>query len=83
MLARRALSILRRESAYEANFLPIPVMIYSCSSVRDPDIAAAAGKQMMAGGKFNAVRSLRRDAHGQEPSCWLHSVEFCLSAQAC
>ncbi len=78
-----AIRILRRESAYEANFLPVPVMIYSCSSVRDPDIAAAFGKQMMAGGTFNAVRSLRRDTHVQEASCWLHSTAFCLSTQAC
>jgi protein-L-isoaspartate(D-aspartate) O-methyltransferase len=78
-----AVRILRREFAYEANFLPVPVMIYSCSSVRDPDIAAAFGKQMMAGGTVNAVRSLRRDTHVQEASCWLHSANFCFSTQAC
>jgi protein-L-isoaspartate(D-aspartate) O-methyltransferase len=78
-----AVRILRREFAYEANFLPVPVMIYSCSSVRDPDIAAAFSKQMMAGGTVNAVRSLRRDTHVQEASCWLHSTVFCLSTQTC
>ena len=78
-----ALRILRRESAYEAHFLPVPVMIYSCLSVRDPSIAEAFGKQMMSGGTFNAVRSLRRDTHAQEASCWFHSTAFCLSTQAC
>lgn len=77
-----ALRILRRESAYEAKFLPVPVMIYSCSSVRNPDVAAAFGKQMMTG-TFNAVRSLRRDSHEQASSCWLHSAEFCLSTEPC
>ncbi|MFN7925046.1 MAG: hypothetical protein U0Q16_33420 [Bryobacteraceae bacterium] len=78
-----ALRILKGASAYEASFFPVPVMIYSCSSVRDSSIAAAFGKQMMAGGTFSAVRSLRRDAHEQGSSCWLHSAEFCLSMQAC
>lgn len=77
-----ALRILRGESGYEANFLPVPVMIYSCSSVRNPDIAAEFGNQMMTG-TFNTVRSLRRDAHEQAPSCWLHSAEFCLSTEVC
>ena len=26
-----------------------------------------------------AVRTLRRDAHSEEPACWLHAESFCLS----
>ena len=75
-----ALRVSRLASGYEARFLPMPVMIYSCTSVRDPRIGAAFGQRFMSGA-FGSVRSLRREPHSPEPSCWLHSTTFCLSTQ--
>jgi protein-L-isoaspartate(D-aspartate) O-methyltransferase len=63
---------------YEARFLPMPVMIYSCTSVRDAQIGAAFGQRFMSG-SFDSVQSLRRDPHSPESSCWRHSTTFCLS----
>ena len=72
------LHVSRIGSGYAARFLPIPVMIYSCSSVRDSQFGSLLGKQFMSG-TFSSVQSLRRDAHSPEPSCWLHTSSFCLS----
>ena len=65
-------------STYSARFLPTPVMIYSCTSVRDSEVASLFG-QMMMSGTFSSVRSLRRDVHTSEPTCCLHAAKFCLS----
>jgi protein-L-isoaspartate(D-aspartate) O-methyltransferase len=73
-----ALRVSRLASGYAARFLPMPVMIYSCTSVRDPQIASAFGQRFMSGA-FGSVRSLRVEPHSSEPSCWLHSTAFCLS----
>ena len=73
-----ALYVSRSGSTYSARFLPGPVMIYSCASVRDQNIAGLFGQKMMSG-TFGSVRSLRRDPHAPEPTCWLHTPEFCLS----
>jgi protein-L-isoaspartate(D-aspartate) O-methyltransferase len=73
-----ALRVSRLASGYAARFLPMPVMIYSCTSVRDPQIASAFGQRFMSGA-FGSVRSLRVEPHSSEPSCWLHSAAFCLS----
>jgi len=76
-----ALRVSRLASGYEARFFPMPVMIYSCTSVRDAQIGAAFGQRFMSG-TFDSVRSLRRDPHTPESSCWLHSTTFCLSTQS-
>jgi len=73
-----ALRVRRGVSRYSAKFLPAPVMIYTCTSARDPEVAAAFGQAMMTG-DYGAVRSLRRDPHTPESTCWLHSASFCLS----
>ena len=48
------------------------------AGVRDPRtqrlLTAALGR-----GNIDAVRSLRRDMHGEEESCWLHAERWCLS----
>jgi protein-L-isoaspartate(D-aspartate) O-methyltransferase len=74
------LCVSRLASAYAAYFLPAPVMIYSCKSIRDSTIAGTLGQKLMAG-TFGSVRSLRREPHTAEPSCWLHSDDFCLSTE--
>jgi protein-L-isoaspartate(D-aspartate) O-methyltransferase len=72
------LHVSRTGSGFAARFLPVPVMIYSCSSVRDSQFGSLMGKQFMSG-TFSSVQSLRRQAHSPEPSCWLHTSSFCLS----
>jgi protein-L-isoaspartate(D-aspartate) O-methyltransferase len=74
------LRVSRLASGYAARFLPAPVMIYSCTSGRDPQIANAFGQRFLSG-TSDSVRSLRREPHSPEPSCWLHSTAFCLSTQ--
>ncbi len=74
------LHVSRTGSGYAARFLPIPVMIYSCSSVRDSQFGSLLGQQFMSG-TFSSVQSLRRDAHSHEPGCWLHTSSFCLSTR--
>lgn len=73
-----ALRVSRLDSGYGARFLSVPVMIYSCSSVRDNQLSSLLSQALMSGA-FNSVKSLRRDSHSAESSCWLHAPSFCLS----
>jgi protein-L-isoaspartate(D-aspartate) O-methyltransferase len=75
-----ALRVSRLASGYDARFFPMPVMIYSCTSVRDAQIGAAFGERFLSG-TTDSVRCLRREPHSRESSCWLHSTTFCLSTQ--
>jgi protein-L-isoaspartate(D-aspartate) O-methyltransferase len=72
------LCVSKLRSVYAAHFLPIPVMIYSCSSVRDSEFGSLLSQPFMSG-TFSSVKSLRRDSHLPEPGCWLHTSTFCLS----
>jgi protein-L-isoaspartate(D-aspartate) O-methyltransferase len=74
------LHVSRLESEFAARFFPGPVMIYSCSSVRDSQLSSLLGQQFRLG-TFTSVQSLRRDAHSPDPSCWLHTSGFCLSTR--
>jgi protein-L-isoaspartate(D-aspartate) O-methyltransferase len=74
------LCVSRLRSGYMAHFLPIPVMIYSCSSVRDSEFSSLLSQPFMSG-TFSSVESLRRDPHSPEPGCWLHGSTFCLSTR--
>jgi protein-L-isoaspartate(D-aspartate) O-methyltransferase len=67
-------------SGYRAHFLPIPVMIYSCSSVRDSEFGSLLSQSFMSG-TFRSVKSLRRHPHSCEPGCWLHRSAFCMSTR--
>lgn len=75
------LRVSRLQSGYTATFLPIPVMIYSCTSVRDPEFASLLTRPFMSG-TFSSVKSLRRDPHSTQLDCWLHAPMFCLSTRA-
>jgi len=74
------LRVSRLASGYAAKFFPVPVMIYSCSSVRNPESGSLLSKLFMSG-SFSSVKSLRRDPHSSEPDCWLHTPTFCLSTR--
>ena len=54
------------------------VAIYSAIGVRDDAQNARLG-QAMARSPFATIKSLRRDAHEQDASCWLHGAGSCLS----
>jgi protein-L-isoaspartate(D-aspartate) O-methyltransferase len=71
------LLVQRESDAYTARFLTW-VMIFSCTSVRDPELNGRLLK-LIGGGKMFSVRSLRRDAHAADETCWLHGQDFCLS----
>jgi len=76
-----ALKVSKLQTGYEAHFFPNPVMICSCSSVRDSEFGSLLSQPFMSG-SFSLVKSLRRDPHSPEPNCWLHSSTFCLSTHS-
>jgi len=55
-----------------------PVMIYSCTSGRTPEMEAAL-RQALKTGALQKVKSARRDAHEPTDTCVLHSDGVCLS----
>jgi protein-L-isoaspartate(D-aspartate) O-methyltransferase len=54
------------------------VVIYPCAGARDGRAARNLSRSLAEGGQ-RSVRSLRRDSHAKDPSCWLHGDGFCLS----
>jgi protein-L-isoaspartate(D-aspartate) O-methyltransferase len=57
------------------------VAIYSALGVRDAELSDRLGRVMMNGPmRWQAVSRLRRDAHDESPTCWLHGQHFCFSA---
>jgi protein-L-isoaspartate(D-aspartate) O-methyltransferase len=71
----------RHSNAYVARFIS-PVGIFHCIGARTErgeDILRSAYQQ----GDISAVKSLRRDDHEEQPTCWLHGSSFCLSKTAC
>lgn len=71
------LKVVNRGKGYAAQFIS-SISIFPCVGARDADTARLLGEAFMSGG-WAAVRSLRRDAHQIEPTCWLHSDNLCLS----
>jgi protein-L-isoaspartate(D-aspartate) O-methyltransferase len=54
--------------------------VYSAVGVRDEAMNEGLGKAMTAGPlAWQAVRTLRRDAHEPSASCWLHGSSSCFS----
>ncbi|HYM26105.1 MAG TPA: hypothetical protein VEU08_22965 [Vicinamibacterales bacterium] len=59
------------------------VAIYSAVGLRDSDMNARLGKALMSGPmQWAAIKTLRRDAHDADATCWLHGDGFCLSTVA-
>lgn len=73
------LRIAREAGGWPARFVLLGAA-YPCAGARDPEAEALlAGRfPVMDGG---AVRSLRRDAHEREDTCWLHGAGYCLSTE--
>jgi protein-L-isoaspartate(D-aspartate) O-methyltransferase len=55
------------------------VAIYSCASVRDPQLEVLLGKAL-ASGALPKIKSLRREWHPVAESCVVHGGEMCLSS---
>ncbi len=56
------------------------VMIYACTSLRDPELNGPLMKQI-GSGKIFSVQSLRRDQHEADDTCLIHAKESCLSSK--
>jgi protein-L-isoaspartate(D-aspartate) O-methyltransferase len=52
--------------------------IFSCTSVRDPEMNAALAKAL-ASKAFSKLKSVRTDPHPQEETCLAHGADICLS----
>ena len=57
------------------------VGFYPCVGARSDDDEAALGRALGDKVGQSAVRSLRRDRHDPDESCWLHGDGWCLSKQ--
>ena len=55
------------------------VAFYPCAGARSPEDAAAISRAVADPVGQAAVRSLRREAHDADDSCWLHGKGWCLS----
>lgn len=58
------------------------VAIFQSTAGRSPEMNAVVQKAISTGfmsGRLSAVRSLRRDTHQPDESCWLHATDWCLS----
>ena len=55
-----------------------PAGIYSCTSVRDPEMSAALAKALATKALLK-LKSVRTDPHQQEETCLAHRTDICLS----
>ena len=74
------LKVRRAGADYAASLLG-PCGIIPCINGRDA-VSEAAFAAALAGGGMEDVKSLRRDAHDADESCWMHGEGFCLSRRA-
>lgn len=68
--------ITRRLPGFEVRFLS-PVVIFPCLGARDPALNEDLSNKGDDDGR--SVRSLRREPHERDETCWLHAEECCLS----
>ncbi len=71
------LKVTRTEQGYTARFIS-RTAIFPCIGTRDLDADRRLWEAFAQGG-WESVRSLRRDQHEPDPTCWLHGDSFCLS----
>jgi protein-L-isoaspartate(D-aspartate) O-methyltransferase len=74
------LKVTRHGSVYAARIVSL-VGIFPCIGAVDASADRRLGDALLRGVDVEAVRSLRRELHAAEPSCWLHGAGFCLSAR--
>lgn len=71
------LGVRRSAAGYAARLLGSCGFIH-CVNARDAESEAALSAALMSG-RAKSVKSLRRDAHAADESCWMHCDGFCLS----
>jgi protein-L-isoaspartate(D-aspartate) O-methyltransferase len=71
------LKVVKRDDRYAAHFIS-SISIFPCVGARDAETARLLGDAFVTGG-WATVRSLRRDPHESESSCWFHADQLCLS----
>jgi protein-L-isoaspartate(D-aspartate) O-methyltransferase len=70
--------ITRRRNGMTAQVVTF-VAIYSCTSVRDPQLEPLIGKALTSGALLK-MKSVRRDSHEPADTCVLHGRGVCLSS---
>jgi protein-L-isoaspartate(D-aspartate) O-methyltransferase len=70
--------VTRRGNGFAAQVATL-VGIYSCTSLRDPELNAALAKAMATRALLN-LRSIRTDPHEQAETCLAHTAGMCLSS---
>jgi protein-L-isoaspartate(D-aspartate) O-methyltransferase len=70
--------IARRGGTFSAEFVS-PVAIFSCSSVRDPQLEAPLAKALSSRALLK-LKSVRVDAHEPADTCLVHASDMCLSS---
>ena len=73
------LQVKRAQAGYTASFIS-PVFIFHCLGARDAALDARLREGFEAD-TWRNVRSVRRDAHPPQESCWLHTEASCISMQ--
>lgn len=71
------LKVTRRQHGCSAQFMS-EVGIFPCAGARDPELNAPLADALR-GDSLQRVKSLRRDPHRPDETCWLHAKDFCLS----
>jgi protein-L-isoaspartate(D-aspartate) O-methyltransferase len=71
------LKLTRQADGYAAQLVTF-VAIYSCTSMRDPQLEPLLGKAL-ASGALLKVKSVRREPHEPDETCALHGTGVCLS----
>jgi protein-L-isoaspartate(D-aspartate) O-methyltransferase len=74
------LKVTRVDGGYSAALLG-PCGFIPCINARDA-VSEAALTAALDGGDMNTVKSLRRETHAADESCWMHCDGFCLSRRA-
>ncbi len=69
--------IIREGGAFSAQVITF-VAIYSCSSVRNPELEPLLGKALSTGVLLK-LKSVRLDSHAQADTCMVHGHDVCLS----
>lgn len=79
-MAGVVLMVQREVDKYRAT--PISnVGIFPCIGAIEREADAILAKAL-AGGGYDSIQSVRRDAHTQDETCWFHRDEICFSRQA-
>ena len=77
--AGRVARIQRADTGYTARLIH-RVWIFDCDGARDA-VASQRLNDALKDERWDTVRSLRRDAHDADETCWLHGAGYCFSTR--